>query len=96
MEVTHAIVKEDLQGPLSSDCFCPLCKNIMYPQIWLYSWVPEQEDIEQIPSQSTAGERVTRLPVDDVWHEQQWPSIGEATRIQGHWLCNITENKHSS
>lgn len=56
----------------------------------------EQEDIEQSPSQSTAWRRVIRLPADDVWHEQQWPSIGEATKIQGHWLCNITEHKHSS
>ena len=55
-----------------SNCSCPLYKNIMYPQIWLYSWVSEQEDIEQSPSQSTSWRRVIRLPVDDVCHEQQW------------------------
>lgn len=49
-----------------SDCSCPLHKTITYPQVRLFGWVPEREDVEQIPSQSTARRRVTQLPVDDM------------------------------
>ena len=49
-----------------SDGSRPLHKTITYPQVRLFGWVPEQEDIEQFPSQSIAWRRATRLPADDM------------------------------